>query len=77
MHDPQPAGLITFRKKGKWTWRCHIDISNPYQPVWNFLRGYIQKYDSVIVSSAVFVRDDLKEFPVYNSTIYRSLEYKE
>jgi len=60
IHDPQPAGLITFRKKGKWIWRCHIDISNPYQPVWNFLRGYIQKYDSVIVSSAVFARDDLK-----------------
>ncbi|MFP3345826.1 MAG: glycosyltransferase [Sulfolobaceae archaeon] len=60
IHDPQPAGLITFRKKGKWIWRCHIDISNPYQPVWNFLRGYIQKYNKVIVSSAVFARDDLK-----------------
>lgn len=60
IHDPQPAGLITFRKKGKWIWRCHIDISNPYQPVWNFLREYIQKYDSVIISSAVFARDDLK-----------------
>ena len=60
IHDPQPAGLISFRKKGKWIWRCHIDISNPYEPVWNFLKEYIQKYDAVIVSSPVFARDDLK-----------------
>jgi hypothetical protein len=30
IHDPQPAGLVTQRKKGKWIWRCHIDISNPF-----------------------------------------------
>jgi len=29
IHDPQPAALIEFRGKGKWIWRCHIDISNP------------------------------------------------
>lgn len=60
IYDPQPAGLIIFRKKGKWVCRCHIDISNPYHPVWDFLREYIQKYNSVIVSLAVFARDDLK-----------------
>jgi trehalose synthase len=59
IHDPQPAGLVTQRKKGKWIWRCHIDISNPFPPVWEFLRGYVERYDSVIVSSPVFGRDDL------------------
>ncbi|BAB65387.1 glycosyltransferase [Sulfurisphaera tokodaii] len=59
IHDPQPAGLIKFRKKGKWIWRCHIDISNPYEPVWNFLKQYVQQYDSIIISSPVFGRDDL------------------
>lgn len=59
IHDPQPAGLIKFRKKGKWIWRCHIDISNPYEPVWNFLKQYIQNYDSVIISSPVFGRNDI------------------
>ena len=59
IHDPQPAGLVTQRKKGKWIWRCHIDISDPFPPVWEFLRGYVERYDSVIVSSPVFGRDDL------------------
>ncbi len=61
IHDPQPAGLIDFRKKAgsKWIWRCHIDISNPHEQVWNFLKGYISKYDSMIISSPVFGRSDL------------------
>lgn len=59
IHDPQPAGLIKGKKKGKWVWRCHIDISNPYPPVWNFLRKYVQLYDSMIISSSVFGREDL------------------
>lgn len=61
IHDPQPAGLIEFRKKSgsKWIWRCHIDISQPYDVVWNFLRAYISKYNSMIVSSAIFGRSDL------------------
>lgn len=60
IHDPQPAGLIRFRKGGKWIWRCHIDISNPYPPVWNFLRKYISQYDSMIVSVPSFGRDDIE-----------------
>ena len=61
IHDPQPAGLIKFKKKGKWIWRCHIDISNPYEPVWRFLKQYIDQYDSIIISSPVFGRDDLSK----------------
>ncbi|QKR00007.1 glycosyltransferase [Metallosphaera tengchongensis] len=60
IHDPQPAGLIRFKRKGKWIWRCHIDISNPYPPVWEFLKRYIELYDSMVISSPVFGRDDLK-----------------
>ena len=59
IHDPQPAGLIKVRKKGKWIWRCHIDISNPYPKVWEFLRKYVQQYDAMIISSSVFGREDL------------------
>lgn len=61
IHDPQPAGLIRFRKKGSWIWRCHIDISNPYEPVWNFLKRYVDNYDSIIISSPVFGRNDLNK----------------
>ncbi len=61
IHDPQPAGLIRFKKgNSKWIWRCHIDISNPYPPVWNFLKKYISQYDSAIVSVPSFGRDDLE-----------------
>jgi trehalose synthase len=43
VHDPQPAGLIQAKKEigKKWIWRCHIDISQPNQEVWNFLRPFI------------------------------------
>ncbi len=61
IHDPQPAGLIRFRKKGSWIWRCHIDISNPYEPAWNFLKRYVDNYDSIIISSPVFGRNDLNK----------------
>lgn len=60
IHDPQPLGLIDFKKKGNWIWRCHIDISNPYLPVWNFLKEKVSKYDAMIVSAPVFARDDVE-----------------
>jgi trehalose synthase len=59
IHDPQPAGLIKYRKKGTWIWRCHIDVSNPHPEVWGFLRSYVSKYDGMIVSIPEFARDDL------------------
>lgn len=59
IHDPQPAGLIRYKRRGVWIWRCHIDISNPHPEVWAFLRRYISAYDGVIVSIPEFARDDL------------------
>ena len=57
IHDPQPIALI--RKKDelpgrKWVWRCHIDVSEPNKKVWEFLRGYIDRYDGIIFSSPLF-----------------------
>lgn len=59
IHDPQPLGLIDYKKKGKWIWRCHIDISNPYMPVWNFLNKRLSKFNSMIISTPVFARNDV------------------
>src|SRR5690348_2682207 len=58
IHDPQPAGLIRARERnrGKWIWRCHIDLSNPNTDVWGFLRPMIEQYDSAIFSSPAFSR---------------------
>jgi trehalose synthase len=60
VHDPQPLPLISFYKKTQpWIFRCHIDISNPNQEVWDYLKGFIQKYDHFVVSLPEFQKKDL------------------
>ena len=59
IHDPQPAALIDVKKRGKWVWRCHIDVSNPDPLVWNFLRDPVSKYDASVFSTPLFTRPDL------------------
>jgi len=56
VHDPQPAALIHWhgKRKNKWVWRCHIDMSHPNPQVWQFLRPYIEQYDGAIFSSPLF-----------------------
>jgi trehalose synthase len=58
IHDPQPVGLIKSKSatRGKWIWRCHIDLSNPHPDVWGFLRPMVEQYDSAIFSSPSFAR---------------------
>ena len=58
IHDPQPAGLVRARERnrGKWMWRCHIDLSNPHPDVWGFLRPMIEEYDATVFSSPAFSR---------------------
>lgn len=58
VHDPQPAALIRHcpRRKGKWIWRCHIDASHPYRPVWKYLRNHVAGYDASIFSLAAFAQ---------------------
>lgn len=57
IHDPQPLPLIESRKSGRWLWRCHIDMSNPYPGVWDYLRPYCEKYEAAIFSVAKFARE--------------------
>ena len=58
IHDPQPVGLIRSRDKtqASWVWRCHIDLSNPDERVWEFLRPFVEQYDAAIFSSPSFAR---------------------
>jgi trehalose synthase len=52
VHDPQPLPIINhYRKKGPWIWRCHLDLTNPHQELWNYLASFIEKYDAVILSN--------------------------
>ena len=59
VHDPQPAALIEAlededRKEGRWLWRCHIDLSTPYAPVWAFFEPIVNRYDAAIFTMETF-----------------------
>ena len=57
IHDPQPAPLIAFAPKTcPWIWRCHIDASAPFRPVWKLLRGWVRNYDASVFSLPAFTR---------------------
>jgi trehalose synthase len=60
VHDPQPLPLINFcRKKEPWIWRCHIDISNPNEKLWKFLKRFMIRYDAIVISSEKYIKPDL------------------
>jgi trehalose synthase len=51
VHDPQPLPLIDhYQKKGPWIWRCHIDLTNPNDELWDYLAPFVEKYDAVILT---------------------------
>jgi len=72
IHDPQPIALIEARqgKAGHWIWRCHIDLSQPNQAVWEFLRTYVFKYDGALFSSPSFSR----QLPIPQYLAYPSID---
>jgi trehalose synthase len=59
IHDPQPAPLLPLcpNRQGKWVWRCHIDVSHPFRPVWKYLREIVEPYDASIFSLAAFAQE--------------------
>jgi trehalose synthase len=58
IHDPQPAPLLAMcpERRGRWVWRCHIDLSRPHRPVWKYLHPYVEEYDASIWSLAGFAQ---------------------
>ncbi len=58
IHDPQPAPFLLNcpNRRGKWIWRCHIDASRPFRPVWKYLRRFVREYDASIFSLAGFAQ---------------------
>ena len=64
IHDPQPAALLAFVEEGatnrrtpgsKWIWRCHIDLTDANQTVWEFLRPYVERHDASVWTMPEFV----------------------
>jgi trehalose synthase len=56
IHDPQPAAMIQWmnKRKNRWVWRCHIDLSHPDKQLWQFMKPLIEQYDAAIFTSALF-----------------------
>jgi trehalose synthase len=63
-HDPQAVALRHYAKQPKhasWVWRCHIDLTTAHQPVWSFLRPFVEEHDASIWTMPQFVRPDLNQ----------------
>src|SRR5438309_10747516 len=61
-HDPQAVALRHFAgaRGAGWVWRCHIDLTTAYEPVWSFLRPYVDEHDASIWTMPEFVRPGLR-----------------
>jgi len=71
VHDPQPLPLIKFyRKSQPWIWRCHIDLTDPNEKLWDFLKGLLLKYDLAILSNEKYVQNNL---PVEQRIIFPAI----
>jgi trehalose synthase len=70
-HDPQPLGLIKYRKEddSKWVWRKHIDTSNPLPELWDYIYDMAHKYNKIIVSKEDFIRGDKEKYIIIPPSI--------
>src|SRR5262245_5704815 len=50
VHDPQPLRLVELRGRRRWVWCCHIDLSAPYEPAWQYLAQSVNGYDAAVFS---------------------------
>lgn len=72
VHDPQPLPLVRYFKKNQpWVWRCHIDLSEPNEDVWRFLRTYLLRYDVMLISSEKYRKPDL---PVEQRIVHPAID---
>ena len=67
IHDPQPIAMREYaRSRGvapestKWIWRCHIDLTDANERVFEFFRPFIQQYDASVWTMPQFVPPSLK-----------------
>lgn len=62
VHDCQPAAILNYLqiRRGKWVWRCHIDLSHPNQQFIEFITPFVLKHDSSIFTMERFVQKPLK-----------------
>ncbi|HEY1331873.1 MAG TPA: glycosyltransferase [Actinomycetota bacterium] len=64
IHDPQPAAILSILEEagtrgGRWAWRCHIDLTAAFEPVWDFFAPFVDRYDAAVFTLQEFVRPGL------------------
>ncbi len=60
VHDPRAAAILTMlggaRARARtWMWRCHLDLSAAYPPVWSYLARHIEGYDASVFTLDEFI----------------------
>jgi trehalose synthase len=66
VHDPQPLGIKYFLSNNKkWIWRCHIDLSKPYEPTWKFISNLLKGYNVSVYHMKEFVHPEVPTPKVY------------
>jgi trehalose synthase len=64
VHDPQPAAVLACKedggmRRGRWVWRCHIDVSDPDAGVWQFFADYVNQYDAAVFTAEEYAQPNL------------------
>jgi trehalose synthase len=93
IHDPQPLAMVQhYQKRGPWVWRCHVDLTNPDEELWNYMKPWVELYDAVVVTledyaldvetPQVFIQPAINPFTIKNQVfsekeIKQRLEYYE
>ena len=59
VHDPQPMALVAHfpERRIPWLWQCHVDLSSPDAAMWDYLRGFVEQYDSAVFSLPEYAQD--------------------
>jgi trehalose synthase len=59
VHDPQPLPLVSHfaERDAPWIWECHVDLSAPHPATWNYLRAFIEQYQTAIFSLQEYRQD--------------------
>ena len=72
VHDPQPLPLARYYKQRQpWVWRCHIDLTEPNPVLWQMLKGFVLRCNTVILSSENYKKPDL---PIEQRIIYPAID---
>jgi trehalose synthase len=57
IHELAPLPLVRHRPgRGRWAWRCHVDLSGAPRRVWYLLRREIERYDAAVFSLPKFAQ---------------------